>query len=56
MNKLERNGNDCDERATKFLRVFIMIDEHLTWNVHISHVNAKASRSLFAVNQVKTIC
>ena len=87
---LTRIGNDCEERATKFLGMFI--DEHLTWKSHmeissassstqfsqewarrkvvvkhsiksnqitwksrISHVNAKVSRSLFAVNQVKNI-
>ena len=33
----------------------MFIDEHLTWKSHISHVNAKVSRSLFAVNQVKNI-
>ena len=50
---LTRIGNDCEERATKFLGMFI--DEHLTWKSHISHVNAKVSRSLVAVNQVKNI-
>ena len=50
---LTRIGNDCEERAIKFLGMFI--DEHLTWKSHISHVNAKVSRSLFVVNQAKNI-
>ena len=50
---IKRIGNDCEERATEFLGMFI--DEHLAWKFHISHVNANVSRFLFAVYQVKNI-
>ena len=37
--------------------VLVYLDEHLTWKSHTSHVhvNAKVSRSIFAVNQIKNI-
>jgi len=50
---LKRIGNDCDEKAAKFLGIFI--DEHLTWKYHIAHVNSKVSRSLFFIKQLKNI-
>ena len=31
----------------------LFIDEHLSWKSHLSHVNSKMSRSLFAIKQVK---
>ena len=48
---LKRIGNDCDEKAAKFLGIHI--DEHLTWKYHIAHVNSKVARSLFFIKQVK---
>jgi hypothetical protein len=50
---LKRIGNDCDEKAAKFLGIHI--DEHLTWKYHIAHVNTKVSRTLFFIKQVKNI-
>ena len=44
-------GHDCEEKAAKFLGIFI--DEYLIWQHHVSHVNSKVARSLFAVKQVK---
>ena len=40
-----------EEKAAKFLGIFI--DEYLTWQHHVSHVNSKVARSLFAIKQVK---
>ncbi len=51
--KLSRIGNDCTEKSVKFLG--ILIDENLTWNDHVSHVNKKISRALFSINQTKNI-
>ena len=50
---LIRIGNDCDEKAAKFLGLFI--DEHLTWKHHIAHVNTKVSKILFLIKQAKNI-
>ena len=50
---LLRIGNDCDEKAAKFLGLYI--DEHLTWKHHIAHVNTKVSKILFVIKQVKYI-
>ena len=50
---LLRIGNDCDEKAAKFLGLYI--DEHLTWKHHIAHVNTKVSKILFVIKQVKNI-
>ena len=44
-------GHDCEEKAAKFLGIFI--DEYLTWQYHVSHVNSKVTRSLFEIKQVK---
>ena len=49
--ELNRIGHDCEEKAAKFLGIFI--DEYLTWQHHVSHVNSKVARSLFAIKQVK---
>ena len=46
-------GRSFEEKATKFLGLHI--DDSLSWKQHISHVNAKMSRSLFAIKQVKHI-
>jgi len=40
-------GNDCVESSIKFLR--ISIDEHLSWKKHLSQVNSKISRAMFAI-------
>ena len=50
---LLRIGNDCDEKAAKFLGLYI--DEHLTWKHHIAHVNTKVSKILFLIKQATTI-
>ena len=49
--ELNRIGHDCEEKAAKFLGIFI--DEYLTWQHHVSHVNSKVARSLFAMKHVK---
>ncbi len=51
--KLHRIGNDCAEKAVKFLG--ILIDENLTWKEHLSHINKKISRALFTLKQVKNV-
>ena len=50
---LERIGNDCVSKSTKFLG--ICLDENLTWKHHIANVNSKISRALFSIKQVKNI-
>ena len=37
--KLNRIGNDCNEKAIKFLRIYI--DENLTWKYHLTNINTK---------------
>ena len=51
--KLNRIGNDCDEKAVTFLG--ICIDENLTWKYHLSNINKKISNALFAIKQVKQV-
>jgi len=34
---LDRIGNDCIEKSTKFLAIYL--DENLTWKYHITKVN-----------------
>ena len=48
---LTRIGNDCKEKATKFLGIFI--DENLSWTRHVANVNSKIARSVFMIKQVK---
>ena len=50
---LARIGNDCPEKATKFLGLWI--DENLSWKQHISHVSNKVARALFMIKQVKKV-
>ena len=50
---IQRVGNDCEEKATKFLGIYI--DENLTWRHHIANVNKRISSALFSINQVKHI-
>ena len=44
---LDRIGNDCDEKSTKFLGMHI--DENLTWKYHVNKVKNKVhvARALF---------
>ena len=51
--KVVRIGNNCQEKSTKFLGIYI--DEHLTWKEHLSQVNKKVSCALFSMKQVKHI-
>ena len=37
--KLNRIGNDCEEKSVTFLG--INMDENLTWKYHLSHINTK---------------
>ena len=48
---LERIGNDCNEKATKFLGMYI--DENLSRKHHLSQLNKKVSKALFSIKQVK---
>ncbi len=48
---LERIGEDCVERSTKFLGLYI--DEYLKWNQHIAYLNKKIAYSLFTITQLK---
>ncbi len=50
---LDRIGNDCIDKSTKFLGMHI--DENLTWKHHITEVNKKVSRALFSIKQVKHV-
>ena len=50
---LNRIGLNCDESSAKFLGIHI--DEHLTWQHHVDHVNRKISRAMFAIRQVKRL-
>ena len=50
---IQKVGNDCEEKATKFLGIYI--DENLTWRHHIANVNKRISSALFSINQVKHI-
>ena len=49
--QLTRIGNDCEETSTKFLGIHI--DDSLSWKNHISNVNSKMARAIFAIKQVK---
>ena len=48
---LNRIGQHCEETSAKFLGIYI--DEYLTWQDHIRHVNRKMARAMFAIKQVK---
>ena len=45
--------NDCKEKATKFLGIFI--DENLSWTHHVANLNSKIARTVFMIKQVKYI-
>ena len=46
---LKRIGENCDEKFTKFLGLYF--DENLTFKNHITQVNSKISRAIFAIKQ-----
>ena len=50
---IQRVRNDCEEKATTFLGIFI--DENLTWRHHIANINKRIFSALFSINQVKHI-
>ena len=50
---LQRIGEGCSETSTKFLGIYL--DESLSWKAHISHINKKISRALFAIKQIKHV-
>lgn len=45
------NHNIARTTSTKFLGIHI--DQHLTWKTHISKMNSKVSKAIFAIQQVK---
>ena len=49
--RVQRVGNDYEEKATQFLGIYI--DENLTWRHHIANINKIISSALFCINQVK---
>ena len=51
--QLDRIGNDCNEKSTKFLGIYL--DEHLSWSYHIAQVKKKVSMALFSLKQVKRV-
>ena len=50
---LSRIGTNFEEHTTKFLGIYM--DETLSWKHHISYINTKISRTIFALKQVKKI-
>jgi len=50
---LKQISNNHDEKSSKFLGV--LLDESLSWKGHLNYVNAKISRALFAIKQIKNI-
>ena len=48
---LSRIGTNFEEHTTKFLGIYM--DETLSWKHHISYINTKISRAIFALKQVK---
>ncbi len=51
--RLDRVGNDCLEKSTKFLGIHLY--ENLSWKQHITEINKKVSRALFSIKQVKKL-
>ena len=50
---LERIGFDCPTKSYKF--VGHHLDEHVTWEPHISHVHSKLVSANFIINSSKNI-
>ena len=50
---LQRIGTHETIKSVSFLGIHI--DEHLTWNEHLKHINSKLSHSLFSMRQVKNM-
>ncbi len=48
---LSRIGTNALEQTTTFLGIYM--DEFLSWKHHISHVNSRIARALFAMKQAK---
>jgi hypothetical protein len=48
---LSQVGDNKKEKTIKFLGLHI--DEHITWKHHISQINTKLSKTLFAINKAK---
>ena len=48
---LSQIGNAYGEKSTKFIGIYI--DEFLTWNYHLTHINNRISRALFMIRQTK---
>lgn len=51
--ELSRICSNTDEKSTKFLGLHV--DEFLSWKYHITYINNKISRTLFAMKQAKHI-
>ncbi len=50
---MQQVGNKNEESSTKFLGV--LLDENLTWKMHLKHINTKISRAMFSIKQVKNM-
>jgi len=50
---INRSGEDCEEKFFKF--VGLHLDEHLSWDYHLSKLNKKFSSSYFALYTVENI-
>ena len=48
---IERVGQKFPSKSTKFLGIHL--DDHLTWKHHISYINSKIRKTVFAMNQSK---
>lgn len=48
---LKRIDSTTDETSLKFLGIHM--DEHLTWNAHISAISTKLIRAIFCINKIK---
>ena len=51
--EIERIGSGLKTQCFKFVGVYL--DETLSWNFHINHVNSKLASANYALNQVKNI-
>ena len=54
-NDITKLSNTAIERATSHKFLGLVIDEHLTWWAHISHINNKISRALYTLRQTKNL-
>ena len=51
--EIERIGSESNTKCFKFVGVYL--DETLSWDYHINHVNSKLASANYALNQVKNI-